>query len=87
MRCGEWMKVTGFLWLEIEEIKEKSRHQIRADGGDQKKHEENLTCENAKTRVRRAACAATFLRSRSGRSRAASGYQVPVWPGAFLDSR
>jgi hypothetical protein len=31
---------------EIENIKEKSRHQIFADGGDQKKHEENLTCEN-----------------------------------------
>jgi hypothetical protein len=38
------MKVTVFLRPEIEEIKEKGRHQICADGGNQKKHEENLTC-------------------------------------------
>jgi hypothetical protein len=36
MRCGERIKVTGFLWREIEEIKEKSRHQIFADGGNQR---------------------------------------------------
>jgi hypothetical protein len=30
-----------------QEIKEKSRRQIFADGGNQKKHEENWTCENA----------------------------------------
>jgi len=28
MRCGERRKVTGFLGPEIEDIKEKSRHQI-----------------------------------------------------------
>jgi len=36
MRCVERMKVTGFQWPEIEEIKEKSRHQICADGGNQR---------------------------------------------------
>jgi hypothetical protein len=36
MRCGERRKVTGFLWPEIEDIKEKSRRQICADGGNQR---------------------------------------------------
>jgi len=36
MRCGGQMKVTGFLLSEIEEIKEKGRHQICADGGNQR---------------------------------------------------
>jgi hypothetical protein len=36
MRCREQRKVTGFQWQKIEEIKEKSRHQICADGGDQR---------------------------------------------------
>jgi len=35
MRCGERRKVTGFLGPEIEDIKEKSRHQICADGSNQ----------------------------------------------------
>ena len=71
--------------LPIEEIKEKSRHQIFADGGNQKKHEENLTCENVNNQIlfRRATCAATFLLSRSGPSKAALGCRVPVWPSAF----
>jgi hypothetical protein len=36
MRCGEQIKVTGFLSPGIEANKEKSRHQICADGGNQR---------------------------------------------------
>jgi hypothetical protein len=45
MGCGERKEVTGLLQERLQET-EKSRHQICADGGDQKEHEENLTSEN-----------------------------------------